>query len=184
MRNLPGKLLETIQVTFRKKSKHKMVFLNRFIKQNIRVTSRYESYHELHENPPQFDAYIAGSDQIWNPCTMMGDMSYFLDFAPNEALKLSYASSFSGVKIPDVFKQEYINNLNRFSAISVREDNGAKAIKEITGITGDTLHPFNPFYRFSPFHRFHNAPVRLHHRPVRDTRNNAMRFLYDILTAR
>lgn len=133
MRNLPGKLLETILVTFRKKSKHKMVFLNRFIKQNIRVTSRYESYHELHENPPQFDAYIAGSDQIWNPCTMMGDMNYFLDFAPNKALKLSYASSFSGVKIPDVFKQEYINNLNRFSAISVREDNGAKAIKEIIG---------------------------------------------------
>ena len=49
---------------------------------------------------------VVGSDQIWNPNTMFGDMSYFLDFAPEAAKKIAYSSSFSCDKIPKKYQQE------------------------------------------------------------------------------
>lgn len=133
LRNLPGDIFNRIKIAFGQMPERKMVLLERFIKDNMRLTQRYMSYEDLHQSPPVFDVYIAGSDQIWNPQTMMGDMSYLLDFAPESSLKFSYASSFSGVNVPEKYKTDYQNNLNRLSEISVREDNGAKAVRELTG---------------------------------------------------
>lgn len=132
-RNLPGNIKNRMEVVLGRAPENKMILLNRFIRQEMRVTRWYESYDDLHQNPPQFDIYIAGSDQIWNPKTMLCDMSYLLDFAPETAKKFSYASSFSGVSIPESYKPDYQKHMNRLSAISVREHNGAKVVNELLG---------------------------------------------------
>lgn len=119
--------------------KSKMKLLNKFIKEEMKCTKPYKTYEELHTHPPLFDIYVSGSDQIWNPNTMYGDMSYMLDFAPIGRKKISYSSSFSCDTIPQMYLNDYRRNLANYSAISVREKNGIRIIKEITGRTDTKL---------------------------------------------
>lgn len=111
----------------------KMKLLNYFIDKEMNCTRRYISYYALHNDPPLFDIYISGSDQIWNPHTMFGDMSYFFDFAPEGSKIISYSSSFSCDSIPENYQDQYKHHLARYSAISVRESNGVKIVEELTG---------------------------------------------------
>lgn len=111
----------------------KMKLLNQFISNEMMCTLRYMSYKEIHELSPKFDIYISGSDQIWNPNTMYGDMTYFYDFAPDNSKIISYSSSFSCDSIPEKYKDQYKKYLSRYSAISVRESNGCKLVKELIG---------------------------------------------------
>lgn len=115
------------------RSKPMMELLNSFIKKNMKLSRQIDSYESLHENPPIYDIYVSGSDQIWNPNTMLGDMSYMFDFVPNGKKKISYASSFSCVSIPNSLKDIYKNNLSTYSALSVRENNGRKIIRQLIG---------------------------------------------------
>lgn len=104
---------------------------NDFVRDEIKVSSRYISFESLHQRPPQYDIYVSGSDQIWNWKTMCGDTSYMLDFVPHNKLKISYSSSFSINYIPDDLKEIYIEHLSRYSHISVREMNGQQLIKDL-----------------------------------------------------
>ena len=118
---------------FKIKAYPMMNLLNRFIKDNLYLSREYVNFDDLHKDPPIYDIYIAGSDQIWNPNTMLGDTSYMLDFVPNNAKKISYASSFSCLNIPEDMVDLYRKYLSRFSTLSVREYNGRTIIKEILG---------------------------------------------------
>ena len=131
LRNLPGNCWLWLKRKTGQLPEHKMKLLDRFIVENMQTTKVYRSYEELHKNPPLYDIYVAGSDQIWNPNTMTGDMSYMLDFVPDGALKISYASSFACEQIPDKYKKDYVKYLTRMDGISVRERNGARIVKDL-----------------------------------------------------
>jgi hypothetical protein len=92
----------------------------------------YPTIDSLITNPPDYDIYMAGSDQIWRPNTMKGDPCFFLNFAIN-AKKISYASSFGCNVIPEEYRQQYATALNQFSHLSVREKQGVAMIKNLTG---------------------------------------------------
>lgn len=113
--------------------KRKMTMLNRFISREMNCTRSFCNYDDLHKNSPKFDIYVSGSDQIWNPNTMFGDMSYLYDFAPDGSRIYSYSSSFSCNSIPTEYKKQYKHFLSRYTAISVREQNGVKLVEELTG---------------------------------------------------
>lgn len=115
------------------RAKTKMDLLNKFISKEMNCTRLFKSYTDLHKNPPIFDIYVTGSDQIWNPYTMLGDMSYMFDFAPDGSKIISYASSFSCDKIPFEYQADYKKYLMRYSSISVREANGVRIVKDLTG---------------------------------------------------
>lgn len=117
------------------KPKTKMLLINDFISRNIICTKTYSSKRQLQNNPPIFDVYISGSDQVWNPNTMFGDMSYFLDFAPETAKKIAYSSSFSCDKVPQNYQQEYQYFLKQYQSIFVREKNGKQIAEALTGRT-------------------------------------------------
>jgi hypothetical protein len=133
LRNLPGNTVERIKICLKQLPPQKMDLLNRFITQHMRCTRRFVSYEDLHQDPPLYDIYVAGSDQIWNPNTMLGDMSYMLDFAPEEALRISYSSSFASLSIPERLQSDYRENLSKFTHISVREKNGVPVIQDLLG---------------------------------------------------
>jgi len=106
---------------------------------NIKLSAQhYTSSESLKESPPQYDAYICGSDQIWNPfiCKEPGrarnDPAYFLTFAP-KAKRISYAPSIALPSIPDEFREEMTEMLQGISYLSSREKQGAGLIKELTG---------------------------------------------------
>jgi hypothetical protein len=93
----------------------------------------YTNSQELKENPPVADYYIVGSDQVWNPeITRDFRFNYFFDFVPEGKRLISYAASFgkSELNIDENDRESIKKLLNRFDAVSVREDSGIKIAKE------------------------------------------------------
>ena len=81
----------------------------------------------------EYDLFFAGSDQIWNyrfPGTRYDD--YFLKFAKNRK-KAAISGSFGVEDIPDEWKQTYVDGLSGFAHISVREEAGAKIVRDLIG---------------------------------------------------
>ena len=80
----------------------------------------------------KFDFFITGSDQVWNPIYKNELPIYFLTFCrPNQ--RLSYAPSFGQATIPKEYEDKYRAWLSEMKALSVREESGAKIIKDLTG---------------------------------------------------
>lgn len=100
----------------------KRVF-GKFIKDNLLLTRRYESYEELKKFPPDADGIIAGSDQIWN-YRIHEDDTYYLSFVQKKCFKASYAASIAQDYIPEDLIPIYKRRLDGFKKIAVREKTG------------------------------------------------------------
>lgn len=95
--------------------------------------TRYDSEGELQANPPDYDIYLVGSDQVWNPNLSFYGGAYFLSFAGDGKIKAAYAPSI-GVKTLDPHQAaEMAKYLRRFKALSCREQNGADLLSELYG---------------------------------------------------
>lgn len=80
----------------------------------------YTSYKQLKNNPPQADAYITGSDQVWAGLSA----ERYLSFAPKNSKTLSYAASFGSPKQGVLNKILFTWRLKNINYISVREKVG------------------------------------------------------------
>ncbi|MDP4152471.1 MAG: polysaccharide pyruvyl transferase family protein [Bacillota bacterium] len=82
-----------------------------------------------------YDAYICGSDQIWNKDLTGGIKGeYYCDFAKESALKISYAASRGVNFLTDDEKNEILKLLSNFDFISVREAEFQKYLSENTDL--------------------------------------------------
>lgn len=78
---------------------------------------------DLDSRNHSFDAFILGSDQIWNKQIIGCDKIFWGDFlAANNIKLLSYAASCGSWNFADTDIAVLKNRLNTFSSISVRED--------------------------------------------------------------
>jgi len=106
-----------------------------FCKDDMKLSAKKYSYNkELNEQPPQYDVYVCGSDQIWNPLIYaenIYDPAFFMPFAANKK-RVAYAPSFGISSIPDDKKEALKNYLSTFSHLSVREKQGEKIIQELS----------------------------------------------------
>lgn len=80
------------------------------------------------------DAIVVGSDQVWRPYYSPCQPNYFLDFLPEDSRikRISYAASFGGDNWdwdPQLTAQ-CAQLLQRFDAVSVREQSGIRLCKE------------------------------------------------------
>lgn len=91
----------------------------------------YRNNAELRQDPGTYDVYISGSDQIWNPKLFIFDYSYYLDFAPEGAKRISYASSFGSADFDPSYKEKCGKLLSAYSHISVREKSGEKIVADL-----------------------------------------------------
>lgn len=80
----------------------------------------------------KFDYFITGSDQVWNPTFKRFSKVDFLTFAPRHK-RIAYAPSFGISKIPEEYIDRYKTWVSEMYKLSVREEAGAKIIKELTG---------------------------------------------------
>lgn len=110
----------------------------KFIKENLNLTNRYSTQEEILQNPPIFDIYMTGSDQVWNYKCMKGDPVFFCAFADDKPC-CSYASSFVSNSLPDTYKRLYQTALEKYVALGVREESGRRMIYELTGKTADVV---------------------------------------------
>lgn len=87
----------------------------------IKLTHKYFSIDDLYQNPPEYDIYISGSDQIWNPAQPYCLAPYFLSFVKNKGKKIAYASSIGLSKIPSAVEGDFKCWLSDYDKIMVRE---------------------------------------------------------------
>lgn len=111
----------------------KQKLFDKFHKEFTKMSRTYASISELYANVPQYDAYCVGSDQVWNPRCFTNLAPYFLAFAPQKSVKLSYASSFGSSRIPEAAKERYSQHIKGLDFISVREKTGVTLVKELSG---------------------------------------------------
>lgn len=78
-----------------------------------------------------YDAWVCGSDQIWNPIYPTATRNAFLQFAPEQrriALSASIGLSDTQAMLP-----EYSEWIKSIPYLSVREERAAEIVKELTG---------------------------------------------------
>lgn len=85
----------------------------------------------------QYDKFLTGSDQIWNPYNL--DTFYMLDFVKENQKKIAYSSSIAVSRIPEEKQNLYKKYLSSFSAIFCREETGSKMLSALTGKTVKTV---------------------------------------------
>lgn len=81
-----------------------------------------------------YDAFIAGSDQIWNSHFTFNFAFNFLAFA-QPYKRISYAASFGSDHVKTEYTELFARYLSEMPHISVRELNGKRIVEELTSKT-------------------------------------------------
>lgn len=89
-------------------------------------------FSELKKQAKKYGAVITCSDQLWSP-SGLGTNFYNLMFVPDNVRKVSFASSFGVSQIPKYQRKKTRQYLERIEYISMRENQGAAIVKELTG---------------------------------------------------
>ncbi len=93
------------------------------------------------------DAFIIGSDQMWNYWDQKGmGYYYFLDFVDDNHPRISYATSFGHTKYmaPEDMITHQKELLHKFNSISVRENDGIDICKQYFDI--DAVRTIDPVF--------------------------------------
>lgn len=111
------------------------LFTDRFVRKNIKIRD-IRSLSLLREN--DYDAIVVGSDQIWRPTYYRPIADAFLRFAKDWVgiKRISYAASFGTTEWGYTTEetQECAALLQKFDAVSVREDSAVKLCREYFGV--------------------------------------------------
>lgn len=105
----------------------------------IKYSEPYLGCDMLYRNPPIYDVYITGSDQVWNPYQPYCIEPYFLTFVPKGKKRISYAASVGLDKLPIVFEDKVSKWLKNYNYISVREQKTANYLSALTGLNIATV---------------------------------------------
>ena len=123
--------------------KHNLQMKGDFIRQKSNMVRFRKQYLIKNERPIRtikglkaldYDVYIVGSDQIWNPNITFGlRKPYFGAFCNSYKQKvISYAASLGGSKLSQAYDMEMRQLLCFVDAISVREASAVTYIKNLT----------------------------------------------------
>lgn len=165
----PKYLLSPYQLIDKKRilSKNPLKVIYNIIKETILFIIRYRRYKGFegfinkHLNltkivrkdaiPSDYDAYIVGSDQIWNPKITRGfDDIYFCNFPFPKGNKkyISYAASMESKSLENKAKSYYEQMLKNFDHISVRESDLLQLLQPLT--TTSIKHVLDPTLMVQP----------------------------------
>ena len=135
-----------LKFPFRYKMLKRKKTFDAFSEKYIKSTKKlYRTNQDLKLDLPEADAYICGSDQIWNSFFPNGkDPSFYLDFVPDNKLKISYAASFAIEKLEENIKDFVKEKVSRLDHASVRESSGKTILSDL-GIH-DVIHVLDPVF--------------------------------------
>lgn len=109
-----------------------------FLRKYVSFSQVEYSADDLLSRPPQADAWIIGSDQVWNSRSSI----MFLDFVPPGVRRIAYAVSANWRRLPETWAGEFGAAIMRMDAVSVREREGL-ALCEKAG-REDTVQVLDP----------------------------------------
>lgn len=103
-----------------------------FFAKNYDMYGDFVSANDMKNLP--FDAFITGSDQVFNTSHTEGvNPAFFLTFVQKPARKISYAASLGGDKFKPEDEYEAAKALKTFDYLSVREPGAVPAVSALSG---------------------------------------------------
>lgn len=115
------------------KMRERTVAMNDFITNNLKISDSVYNESNICETNKIYDAFICGSDQIWNPTLTKLDSMYWLTFAECQKIKVAYAPSIGVKSVSHETAEKIRNNLSSFNGVSCRELSGTKLLNEVLG---------------------------------------------------
>jgi len=117
-----------------------------FYLKNIRTgLLQYATLQELEANPPEYDIYIVGSDQVWNPNLSCSSPAYFLSFIKkDDSKKAAYAPSIGVASLTTSQEQKIARHIRKFDFLSCREITGSRLLENMGG--RNVLHVLDPTF--------------------------------------
>ena len=124
----------------------------KFIYKYCPVEKVCESYIDLFEITLPADAVIVGSDILWsyNVCTKQTQNHYFLDYVPDDKLKISYGTSF-GYQFIDPYRERAkscARFLRSFDGLSVGSYQSHDLLEERFGLDSEIV--IDPVFLCNP----------------------------------
>ncbi len=121
-----GKSYEDVQ---KERGERIAPFFDKYILPRTHCITNKKGYKKL----PHFDALVVGSDQVWRSKLVNPIEDYYFSFIDYPTRLISYAASF-GVDVKEYTTDEIVQCgklIERFNAVSVREQSGVKLIRDI-----------------------------------------------------
>lgn len=103
-----------------------------FKKRYFDFSRNHVGWNDLLTTNRDYDTFIIGSDQVWNPINI-GTNFFNLLFTDEDKFRISYASSFGVSVIPSSQVKKTQRYLDRIQCLSTREKAGVDIIKRLTG---------------------------------------------------
>lgn len=102
-----------------------------FINNNLTISKR--SYNDINicDANDEYDVFLCGSDQIWNPYNADLNSIYWLGFVNDEKGKIAYAPSTGITDASNEIKNKIRENLKGFKYISCREKSGTDFLNSL-----------------------------------------------------
>ncbi len=116
----------------------------RFRERHLPISRRYRSHAEIQADFASYDAFVVGSDQVWN-CDRFGpnhnfDSAYFLGFAEGSGhRRLSYAACFGHPNQSESCMAEARKLLQSFDSISVRNEVSRSLVRKLVDRDPDVV---------------------------------------------
>lgn len=148
-----------------------------FRKSYLRRSRKYDTLEELRADPPNYDVYVCGSDQVWSPIVdgrNQVDLAHFLDFGSSIVKRVSYAASFGARldDIPERYHTEIKHGLTKIDSVGVREKSGVEIVKQL--VNKDAVWCLDPVFLLSE-----NALNKI---CVKERKVNSYAFVYMVPT--
>ncbi len=120
------------------------IMFGHFRDEYFNVTAhKYYIESDFEKFPIEADAYVVGSDQVWNSVLNHGLIRpYYLSFAKKGKKKIAYSSSFGVDKLKEEEKDFNKEMLSSFDYITTRELSGVSIVKDLgVGNVSQILDP-------------------------------------------
>ena len=106
--------------------------VKRFLQRYIHLSpKRYNCYKDIVDDIPRADAYLSGSDQVWNTQNNNPPedlKAYYLGFVPEGKRRIAYAGSFGKNTFAEEEERMIKEFIAKYDYVSVREDDGLKIL--------------------------------------------------------
>lgn len=171
-------------------SKKRLERTNKFINDNLNISKKmYLNSKDIIENPPIYDYYITGSDQVWNPRNNNKDFTYWLAFVPEGKKRISYAPSFGLSNPGDEYLKECVKYIKKFDNISIRENEGKDILRKYYSIDADVvldptfLVPINKWNNIIPKKAFREHYILCYFMPGDEKVTNKIKDMSKIISS-
>ncbi|XVH58076.1 polysaccharide pyruvyl transferase family protein [Providencia hangzhouensis] len=142
-----GSIIKFANVKHRKEIQKKKRYFSRFLEDKFNLSdSKFTSIEDVKNNISNYDAFVCGSDQIWN-LNLIDDPVFFLQFndVRPDANYIAYAPSVSE-RLTESQYQTILERTKHFNKVSIREKNEAEYINSISD--KEVVNVIDPVFLF------------------------------------